>query len=389
MKPFVKKSLMAVLSLGALSLIACGGEKSSSNEEKGDILNFVAVTQTSWDAETTIGKHKYTLGVAFQEGNKAVLTGTCTAQVVEQKGGGGSGRIRMDGPTETDDSTSVAEASSESPEELATHNFTKTGTWAEETGYGYTVTFDSKLYHVDFNKQEGRQEFYYTVATDEGSASVKFQAKDPDYRSKLAADYQIWDIRDAQYLFTAEVTGNNNSVALAYLYCHTDGSVIRNTANGSQREVSEIGTWALNGTEFSIAQDGKKVVADNSNNSSRQGYRISMDDATYFCSTNGVDYYSMSNEDFDGASLYRFESEDGNTIVSLVADGKAFIYNGMTVSKRGTYTFDNTSFVITFEGSDPITCTKAEDGSWSFEIVTIKNNGSSNTETRVTVTRTK
>ena len=150
--------------------------------------------------------------------------------------------------TSTVDTTKSASATLKVvKEDLAKYNWSVTGTYKLEKGYGYTISFNDEgktVIHTDFDKTEGRHEFYYNVKIGEESQTLKFQAKDPTFKDSLAKDYKKWDERDSKYIFYAKATGNNNSVATAYMYLHdSDKSVVVNTPNGANRSLSFGMTW--------------------------------------------------------------------------------------------------------------------------------------------------
>ncbi len=48
-----------------------------------------------------------------------------------------------------------------------------------------------------------------------------------------------------------------------------------------------------------------------------------------------------------------------------------FLYTGGTLSKKGTYTFADEKFTLTFEGEEPVEITKNEEGKYVYSIVIV------------------
>ena len=251
-------------------------------------------------------------------------------------------------------------------ENLEEHNWSIDGTCTYEKGYGYKIVFndqDKTEVHTDFDKTEGRHEFYYRVKIGETSEVIKFQAKDPTFKDQLASDYKKWDERDSQYVFYAKATGNNNSVATAYIYLHkTNNEVTVNTPNGANRSLEFGMKWEQRGDKLVVKDGEKEYVADNSLNAEHPGYRLVYDGNTYYCSTNpDVKWKKMTTADFEGANTHEFVGSytttgpDGGTKeanLNLVEDHKAKLYLGSsTASFVGTWSKDaSNKLSITLDG---------------------------------------
>lgn len=373
-----KKTLVGLLSLISLATItSCGNKEESTTTEKTSEQEFVAVTSSSWDAEVTVGSFKYQFDLILSKDNTLSFSANCVSKVQTQQGGGGF-------PGFGENSNDAGQTSEEEID-LATKNFTFTGSWQEETGYGYILNFqDSKntVIHTDFNTIEGRHQFYYLVEADDSSATVLFQAKDSNYRKQLAADYKTWDERDSTYIFEGKTTGNNNSVATAYLYCHSDNSAVFNTASGSDRKVTLGLSWEIKDNKFILKDGNTTYTGDSSINTSHPGYRVSYSSTALFASTlSSVESSELSNEDFDGTTLYQFtgsyttEGPDGgtkNVELNLTDNAnKMYLYSAGMLSKQGTYTFENEVFNLSFEGEETVTVSKVDSKyTYTFQIVT-------------------
>ena len=238
-------------------------------------------------------------------------------------------------------------------EDLAAHNFVLTGTYVEEPGYGYAITFNdaannNPTIHTDFDKTQGRHEFWYNFKIGDAEKAVKLQAKDANYKSKLAADYKKWDERDSSYIFYARSKGNNGSAATSYMYLHQDGSVVLNVPNGAERDV-EVGkaTWAENNGVITVTKGNDSYVSQNSVNTAHPGKLINYGGTPYLLSENeNVKWKKMTPSDFIGDVAYEFSgSYDAGEMngtkqiyLSLFPDQSAKLFNGSwTQSTDGTW----------------------------------------------------
>ena len=235
-------------------------------------------------------------------------------------------------------------------ENLAQYDFTLKGECKLDKGYGYVITLGDEVIHTDFDKVAGRHEFYYNVKVGEQSSLIKFQAKDPSFKDQLAADYKKWDERDSQYIFYAKATGNNNSVATAYLYMHKDGSAVLNAPSGTERKLTIGLEWKFENDVFTVKNGEAVSTSKASKNPDRPGYMIVVGGYTFFLSKNPeFKWKKYEAVDFLGVSKHEFKAEIGinagtpdakNITVNLylLTDGTAFLYNGDTQLAEGTYT---------------------------------------------------
>ena len=251
-------------------------------------------------------------------------------------------------------------------EDLEKYNWAVEGTYVYEKGYGYKITFNDEgktVIHTDFDRTEGRHSFYYNVKIGDKSETILFQAKDPTFKDSLVKDYKKWDERDSAYIFYAKATGNNNSVATAYMYLHgSDNSVVLNTPNGANRSLTFGMTWEEKDGQI-LVHDGETVyTADKSVNAERPGYRLVYSGNTYYCSLNPeFKWKKFVTADFEGANAHEFvgsytiSGPDGGTKevnFNLLETGAAKLYLGSsTASFVGEWSKDaNNKLTITLEG---------------------------------------
>ena len=243
-------------------------------------------------------------------------------------------------------------------EDLAAHNYKIKGTCKLEKGYGYVITLGGEVIHTDFDKVAGRHEFYYTVKIGENSSLIKFQAKDPQFKDQLAKDYKKWDERDSKYIFYSKATGNNNSVATAYLYLHNDGSAIINAPSGADRTIVNGLSWSENEGKITLTDGRVTSESSSSINPDHPGKRLVYDSYAFFLSENpNVKWKQLAKTDFDGVTTYEFqgtyrvEGPDGGdklATLNLGADGVAYFYNASEApSSKGTWKLEGTHLSVT------------------------------------------
>ena len=251
-------------------------------------------------------------------------------------------------------------------EDLEKYNWAVEGTYVYEKGYGYKITFNDEgktVIHTDFDRTEGRHSFYYNVKIGDESETILFQAKDPTFKDSLVKDYKKWDERDSTYIFYAKATGNNNSVATAYMYLHgSDNSVVLNTPNGANRSLKFGMTWEKKGEQIIVRDGDTEYVAEASVNAEHPGYRIVYSGNTYYCSLNPeFKWKKFVTADFEGANTHEFVGSytttgpDGGTKevnFNLLETGAAKLYLGSsTASFVGEWSKDaNNKLTITLEG---------------------------------------
>ena len=300
--------------------------------------------------------------------------------------------------TSTVDTTKSASATLKVVKEnLEQYNWSISASCTYEKGYGYKIVFNDESkteVHTDFDKTEGRHEFYYRVKIGEESQVLKFQAKDPTFKDSLAKDYKKWDERDSKYVFYAKATGNNNSVATAYMYLHnTNNEVTVNTPNGANRSLEFGLKWEEKDGVITVKDGDTAYVADKSVNTEHPGYRLVYGGSTYYCSLNpDFKWKKFTTADFEGANTHEFvgsyttSGPDGGVKevnLNCVEDGKAKLYLGSsTPSFVGTWTKDaSNKLTINLDGK---TGEFTPNGEGKYEVVirvTISSFFGSSTET--------
>ena len=304
-----------------LLLAACGGGAKSSSaapegtaQESGPIT-FVAADKTTWDKALGIGDYAYNIAAVLNDDGTVTLTATCA-------GAGASGEP-------------------DSGEDFSAHDFTKTGTWTKEDGYGYEITIDGYTTKTDYDKASARQ-YIYVVIENEGASSglVQLQAKDTGFRSEMASDYEAFEIRDAQYIFSANGTSGNGNATQTKVFLEKDGTANAIVQQGSSPSYSR-GTWSENEDKSLSVELGGEYIADYCDDPGREGYRLVFNSSTMFASVSGetIDY---TDKDFDGETVRTLSCGERDYTVELTEKGVAGVYNssGARVAS-GRYTEDN------------------------------------------------
>ena len=308
--------------------------------------------------------------------------------------------------TSQKDNTKTASAQLTVKEEnLAQYNWSVNAEYEYQKGYGYVLTFEDEgktQIHTDFDRTEGRHEFYYYVTIGQTSKTVKFQAKDPTFKDSLAKNYKKWDERDSSQIFYAKATGNNNSVATAYMYLHdSDHSVVINTPSGSERELKFGLSWEERGegsNKTIVIKEGlQEYVADISINEQHPGYRLVYGGNAYYLSKNTeVKWKKMTTEDFDGETSYEFTGGysagmfGGQTEVNLNlgTDGVARLYIGSPApTYKGTWSEDANTHKVTLTFGEH-TCEFKDNDNGTKSIVVVLESTSMNMFTQKMETNT-
>lgn len=347
----IPRAAVAGLALCAVLLTGCtkspsGTETtltaSSSTSQSDGNLSFVAADKSNWDKEVAIGDYQYTLAVNFAKDGTLTLTGTCTGrkQAEAQRGGpGGSGNS----DEETTEATTQPELTDS---EKAALNFTLTGTWTYDTGYGYTVTIGDYTTKTDYDKASARQVFYAQITANGATSDlIQFQGKDTAFRKEIAADYEDFEIRDAAFVFEYVQTGSNNNPNSTHLYLEKDGSANALTYQGSSPTYKR-GSWKENADKsLTLTMDGKDYTADYCDVSGKEGYRITYNSDTMYASVSGAEI-SYTDEDFNGKTVMTLQCAEQDYTVALTEKGFAVVMKDGQVDSTGKYTEQDGVYTI-------------------------------------------
>ena len=395
MKSFVmKRALVSVMSLFAVgALVACGGDNAggkSSEEESQYVLEFRPVTtgagSTSTDVDVTVGSYVFKLGINLAKDKTLTFFGNC--QKKNQSGGGGGGggpggggpggggmpfgAIRIDAdaddPVAPGGDTSGQPAASSEEEDLTKKNFEKKGTWDKDE-WGYILTIDSKVYHPDYMSAQYRHDLNMNVSVDgiEGSALVHFTAYDATFQAK---DETTYAERNAEYIFQASVS--------EFLFLEKDHSVVTSTYQGlSRTQTLPADTWSLEGGVLKVGN----AVAEASINPAHPGYKLTYNNAAYFCSTSAtVSPLDMTNADIYGnaelvlTGSYEVRRGPTSTLYQCELDlfetgTLKFFSNGAEdSSKAGTWTKAGNVFTLVIGGVAEPVVLEPVNGVYSFEL---------------------
>ena len=382
-----KKTLRRVLAFClvacTLLLAACGTTSGNTTETKknnnsgssqsdasGDVLNFVAADKTNWDLEVSLGDYSYTVAVNLKADNTVEVKATCVGRVEAASGGnmGGSGNTaETEAPAETQPPMTDADKEAQ--------NFSYTGTWSYDKGYGYTIELPNGTVKTDFDKASSRQYFYAElVKGDLKSDLTQFQAKDSSFRKEIAADYEIYEVREAEYIFSIVVQGNNNPNSTT-LYLEKDGVANSLVYSGSSPTYKR-GMWNIDPEDdlLTVYIEDEMIKADYCDLAGKEGYRINYNSNTMF-SRDDVEYTS---EDFEGAVTKQLTAASGATL-SFTEKGFVNLVDGED-SYTGKYTEENGVVTVTIKGNTFV----SENGALSVSVEKSSGSGGSgSTETLV------
>ena len=267
-------------------------------------------------------------------------------------------------------------------ENLPAHDFVIKGECKLDKGYGYVITIGDEVIHTDFDKVAGRHEFYYNVTNKEGVTSqVLFQAKDSAFKDQLAADYKKWDERDSKYIFYSKATGNNNSVATAYLYLHNNNTAVLNYPSGADRKVTTGLTWEEVDGKITLIDGQNRYESRSSVNPEHPGKKLIYGSYSFLMSENpSIKWKNLTKADFDGETQFEFKGSytttgpDGGekTLeLNLGVDHNAFLYDGETVSAQGTWALTGEHLAVTL-GDKVLESDKDGEGKYSSLVYQIK-----------------
>ncbi len=324
----------------AAALTACGGGTKDSTSEADTAkpagnapLVFVGADKTNWDKALGIGEYSYNIALVLNDDGTVTMNATCA-------GAGPSGEP-------------------ESKEDFSAHDFTQTGSWTKEEGYGYTVTLGDYTTKTDYDKASARQYMYIEIVNgDDTSGLVQLLAKDTSFRTEIAEDYEIFEVRDAKLVFVANGTAGNGNATQTHIYLEEDGTANSLVQQGSNPSYSR-GSWTENENKsLSVTLGANSYTADYCDIEGREGYRIIYNGNAMYATLSGepADYVD---KDFDGETIRELTCGERDYTVSLTEKGIAGVFNsnGMRVAS-GAYTEENGVLTVDIGGNTLV----SEDG---------------------------
>ena len=356
-----KRVIVAILAVCLILLSGCtaGGDETTppaSDPSTSDAkITFVVADKTNWDKEVTLNGYTYTLNVLIKDGGVLELVGTCTGKAQAATGGQETGS--SDGET-TDGAAGETTGATEAPAteapmtdaEKAAKNFTKTGTWTLEAGYGYTLTIDGYTTKTNWDKASGRHYFYADINHDGASTGlIQFQGKDSGFRNEVAADYEDFEVRDAEVIFTASGTTTTGNASQTNLYLEKDGSANSVVISGSSTTYTR-GSWVKNENgSLTVSIGGSDYDVAYCDIAGKEGYRITYSSSTMYCTLSGAEI-EYTDEDFNGKVIATLQCAEQDYTLELTEKGFAVLKENGAVSSTGSYTKDGDVYTVSIAG---------------------------------------
>ena len=347
----IKRMIAVILMICMVLMSGCTGSEepttaptnAPTSEAK---ITFVVADKTNWDKEVTLNGFAYTLNVNILADGKLELVGTCTgkpqAAAGGQQGGSGGGEVEETEPPVTEAPMTDAEK--------AAKNFTKTGTWTYEAGYGYTLTINGYTTKTNWDKASGRHYFYAEINVDGASTGlIQFQGKDSGFRKEVASDYEDFEIRDAKIIFTASGTTATGNASQTQLYLEKDGTANSVGVSGSSTTYTR-GTWVENANKsITVTIGGSEYVAAYCDIAGKEGYRITYSSNTMYYTLSGAEI-TYTDEDFNGKVIATLQCAEQDYTLELTEKGFAVLKEKGAVSSTGSYTKDGDVYTISVAG---------------------------------------
>lgn len=314
-------SLCLALSVGFLA--SCNptegsGSDSGSGNGGGTGGEFTGLTFTS-SSSASIDEKSFTLSLDMKADKTLTLTAECTGEASSGGGGGfpGGGFPGGDFPFSATEMTGTAAVpatpfagaaadgtdSSEEETDYSQYNFTQSGTWSEETGYGYTFVLNGETIHVNYDVYASVHYFYYAPSTTidgteaTASSAVKMQSDmDTSYQKKLASDYEIYEARTCEYHFYGGAESSGGNLNVTDIYLMPDGSAVDMT--GRDSITYKTGTWEEAGGVFTVTFDTTVLTSETSTDGN--GYRFEYSGGSSGGPFGGSSSYFVYSEKADG-----------------------------------------------------------------------------------------
>ncbi len=310
-------------------LAACGGgakNQAPAPAAGGAPLVFVGADQTNWDKALGIGDYSYYIALVLNDDGTVTMNATCA-------GAGPSGEPQ-------------------STEDFSVNDFTQTGSWTKEEGYGYTITLGDYTTKTDYDRASARQYIYIEIKNgDASSGLVLLMAKDISFRTEIAADYDIFEARDAQYVFSANGTSGNGNATQTKIYLEKDGAANLASQMGASGSYSR-GTWSENADKtLTVKLGAAEYIADYCDIAGKEGYRLNYNSSSMYASATGADV-AYTDKDFDGETIRTLSCGERDYTVELTEKGIAAVYNSANVRvASGRYTEESGVLSIMLAGN--------------------------------------
>ncbi len=364
---------------GAVCGITACAEKEPPEPNSNVVLSFVAVTKTVWDAEKTFSSVvnekdynlNYKLSLNLNKDNTLKLTGKCQSGSEKSSGGnpGGPG-----GPGSGGAPNILAEADEE-PEtpdntDWTLYDFALNGTWTEEVGWGYTVKIDNTTIKVDYDRTQGRHNFYYYLAPTINNKKsdevlVQMQAKDADYRKTLASNYQTYHIKESKYVMYG-FNDNGGNASKVNIYLMKDGSIASYSARGSEETYSGKGSWSEDTVNHTMTITVDNSVYKSNAYDAAAGYRIDYSSSVtgYISTVADKQSKDLTDSDFEGNLLFTLSGIDANSQKNYTLE---FTQKGYAILKDSsgsrvavcTYNEKDGTYTVTY-GENTYTSTQTD-----------------------------
>ena len=266
-------------------------------------------------------------------------------------------------------------------EDFSVYNFTVAGTWTEEKGYGYTFTIQSEIFHVNYDKNAGRHYFYYTpkatIGGEEKTGSqTKMEAKDSAYRKTLAADYKIYEERNAVYMFCGGQEGGSGNLSTAWIYLLPESKLASMSGTSNCISYNNVGSWSEDKANHVITMDinGTAVVTNAyCDTPGKEGYRCSYAPASSnpggsssaitmyaSCDTSKCTWDQYTTEDFEGtvAKTLQGSGDYADHSLELTTKGYANVKQSGKTKIAMTYTTDASGNITVKNGEEAFVSTQ-------------------------------
>lgn len=364
-----KKSKVLAALIAGVVLCATAGVMAGCNpdEKEPGPVNPPQKTELEFTSasSTTIDQKAFTVKFTVKENKVLSVVGECTGKAQSQGGPGGPGGGFPGGPGGGQGGGQQEEE--EDTTDYSTYSFTKTGSWDEKTGWGYTFTLDNETINVNYDVFTSEHYFYYAASTTidnevkTASSAVKYSAADSAYNKTLAADYKTYEEKNCLYHFYGGAEGAGGNLNVTDLYLLPQGVAVDLTGRDSKTYTK--GTWTEDTAkhQITVTLGSSTMVTDYTNDKQdgkdKTGYRLtksvssmggSSEYSIYASGTKDFEYYDFNDIDFEGTDVKTINGQSYNLVftsknyVKLVSGaGAVTLKTTYTVGEDGAYTFAN------------------------------------------------